>query len=55
VKSRRASDDDTALLTLIRYIVAGDTAAVTRSLVAAPALASAPLRQHGASRRSAHE
>jgi len=45
--------DDQALTTLMTQIVAGDVAAVGRTLAASPALASASLRQ-GATRHSAH-
>src|SRR2546426_5270301 len=44
--------DVSALMTLIRGIVAGDEAAVSRSLAASPALASSSLRLQGATRQS---
>jgi ankyrin repeat protein len=44
--------DVSALMTLIRGIVAGDEAAVARSLAASPALASSSLRLHGATGQS---
>src|SRR5256885_5062043 len=46
--------DATALMTLMRGIVAGDITEVARSLAAAPYLASASLRQ-GATRQSAQD
>ena len=47
--------DDSALMTLIRDIVAGDGSAVSRSLTASPALASSFLQRQGATRQSARE
>ena len=46
--------DDRELMTLMRGIVAGDAAAVARSLAASPALASSSLRV-GATRQSAQD
>ena len=47
--------DAQALMTLMRGIVAGDAAAVARSLAASPALASSSLRRQGATRQSPHD
>lgn len=47
--------DDSALMTLIRDIVAGDGSAVSRSLAASPALASSGLQHQGATRQSTQE
>src|SRR5205814_5197512 len=44
--------DARALMTLMRGIVAGDTAEVARSLAASPAFASSSLRLHGGTRQS---
>ncbi len=47
--------DESALMTLIRGIGAGDESAVFRSLAASPALASSSLRLQGATGQSAQD
>src|SRR5438105_12379467 len=47
--------DAQALMTLMRGIIAGDAAAVARSLTASPELASSSLRLQGATRQSPHD
>src|SRR5438874_7204473 len=47
--------DAQALMTLMRGIIAGDAAAVARSLTASPELASSSLRLQGATRQSPND